>query len=251
MIKRLAPKLLFVLPLLAGLGLVVPGNPAYLPSLWAHYSHIQDGHSMGYWLRALGRPDAEVRRRAIVALGAIGPDAAQAVPALATMLTEDPDAGIRQQAALALVKMAPASGAAVPALARALDEDEEPAVRMNAALGLFRLSSQARPFAPVLIKALQRKANRIKVAQFGITIQEMAARALGRATADTPEGIAALTDALEGARTAQKRLYVARALGEIGAPARAAEAKLRGLLADDSPEVREAAEEALQQILGR
>jgi HEAT repeat protein len=251
MIKRLAPKVVFVLPLLAGLGLLVPGNPAYLPSLVTHYSHYQDGHSMGYWLRALGRPDAEVRRRAIAALGTIGPDAAEAVPALATILTDDPDAGARQQAGLALVKMAPVSGAAVPALARALDEDDDPAVRMNAALALSRLRSQARPVAPVLVRALQRKANRAKVGKFAITIQETAALALARATAGTPEGVAALTEALEGARTAEKRCVVARALGEVGAPARAAEPRLRALLADDSPEVRENAEEALQKILGR
>lgn len=240
----------FVLLLLAGIGLLIPASPAYLPSLLVHYSHYQDGHSLGYWVRALNRPDAEERRRAIFALGAIGPDAAEAVPALATIMTEDPDRLTRHQAALALTKMAPASVAAVPALTQALDRDKEPVVRINAAIALFELGTQARPAVPVLLKALKRRANRTNLATFPFTIQEMAALALGRATAGTPDGVAALTEALAGARTPNKRLVVARALGEVGVPARSAETQLRTLLTDDSVEIREVAAEALRKITG-
>lgn len=249
MTKRGAIKALGGLLFLAALGLLIPGHAAYLPSLWTHYSHFQDGHSLGYWVRALNRPEAEIRRRALFALGAIGPDAVEAVPALAAILTEDPDSEIRQQAALALAKIGPTS-AAVPALARALEEDKEPAVRMNAAFGLFKLGIQARPAAPVLIKALKRRANRTNLGTFTFTIQELAALALGRATAGTTEGVAALMEALEGARTAEKRRVLARALGAVGAPARGAEPKLRALLADDGPNVRQTAEEALRKIRG-
>ena len=174
MTVRRALQVVFVLLLLAGLGLLIPGGPAYLPSLVVHYSHYHQGHSLGYWVRALDQPDEEVRYQAIFALGTIGPDAAEAVPALATILTEDPDPEARHRAALALA----------------------------------------------------------------------------RATAGTTEGVAALTEALENARTAQKRLLVARALGEVGAPARVAESQLRALLANDSPAVREAAAEALRKIMG-
>jgi HEAT repeat protein len=247
---RRALNVLFGFSFLAGIGLLIPRSPAYLPSLLVHYTHFQDGHSLGYWVRALDRPDAEVRRRAIFDLGAIGPDAAEAVPALATILTEDPDDEARHQAALALTKMGKASGAAVPALAKALDEDEQPAVRMDAAIGLARLGKLARPVVPVLIKALQRRSNRTTLGVFSFTIQEMAALALGRATAGTTEGVAALLEALADARTASKRLLVARALGEIGVTARAAAPRLRALLADDSREVREAAREALRKIMG-
>jgi HEAT repeat protein len=236
--------------LLAGIGMLIPSSPAYLPSLLTHYSHYYDGHSLGFWVRALDRPDAELRRRAIFSLGAIGSDAAEAVPALAKIVTEDPDRNARHQAALALAKMAPASAAAVPALAQALDHDREPAVRMNAAIALFELGAGARPAMPVLIKALQRRANRTNLATFSFTIQEMAALALGRATAGTPDGVAALMEALASARTPSKRLVFARALAEIGAPARSAESRLRALLVDDSVEVREAAAEALRKITG-
>ena len=217
MISRRVLNAVFVCLLLAGIGLLIPVSPAYLPSLLVHYSHYYDGHSLGYWVRALNRPDAELRRRAIFALGAIGPDAAEAVPALA----------------------------------QALDRDKESAVRMNAAIALFELGLQARSAVPVLIKALRRRANRTNLATFPFTIQEMAALALGRATAGTPDGVAALIEALESAGTPSKRLVVARALGEVGAPARSAEPGLRTLLGDDSVEIREAAAEALRKITGR
>jgi hypothetical protein len=248
-IKRRACNVVFLFFLLAGIGLVIPGSPAYLPSLLVHYSHFHDGHSLGYWVRALDRPDTEVRRQAIFALGAIGSDAAEAVPTLARILTEDPDRSVRQQAALALAKMDLASAPAIPALARALDEDEDPAVRMNAAIALSRLGTQARPAVPVLVKALQRRDNRTNLKTFLFTIEEMAATALGRATVGTSEGVAPLLEALPDARTASERRLLAHALGEIGPPAKAAEPRLRALLADDSLEVREAAKESLDKIL--
>ena len=254
MLTYFLPKLrvrnvVFLLFLLAGIGLFIPGSPAYLPSLQVHYSHFHDGHSLGYWVRALDRPDTEVRRRGILAVGAIGEDAAESVPTLARILTEDPDHTIRHQAALALLKMNLAAAPAVPALARALDEDDAPKVRMNAAIALSRLGTQARPAVPVLVKALRRKANRTNLGTFTFTIQEMAATALGRASAGTSEGLAPLLEALKGAHTASKRRLVAHALGEIGAPARVAEPQLRALLTDNSIEVREAAKEALRKIL--
>jgi HEAT repeat protein len=248
--KRRAQNALLLLSLLAGVGLVVPGSPAYLPSLLVHYSDFHGGHSLGYWVRALERPDADIRLQAIFHLGAMGSDAAEAVPALARILTEDLDRKARHQAALALSKMVPASAAAAPALARALEEDEEAPVRMCAAIALANLGKQAQPAVAALIRAIERRANRTNLGTFLFTIQEMAALALGRATAGTTEGVAPLTQALQNARTSNHRLILARALGEIGAPARAAAPQLRALLADDSPEVREAVKESLQKILG-
>lgn len=244
-----ARNVLFLFSSLAGIGLFVPASPAYLPSLLVHYSHYQDGHSLGYWVRALDQPDAELRYRAILALGSIGPDAAEAVPALARILTEDADDKARHQAALALVKMAPATAAAMPALAQALDQDEVPSIRMNAAVALSRLGTQARPAVPALIRAMQRRSNRTNLGSFTVTIQDMAALALGRATVSTTEGVAPLTEALRSARTSGKRCSIAQALGEVGPPARSAEPLLRTLLTEDSPEVRAAAEAALRKIL--
>jgi HEAT repeat protein len=197
----------------------------------------------------LDRPDVNVRLQAIYAVGAIGSDAAEAVPVLTRILTADPDDDARKQAALALMKLAPASASAVPALARALDKDKALAVRMNAAIALSRLGPLARPAVPALIRASQSRMNRTNLGSFSFTIQEIAALALGRATAGTPEGVIPLVDALKSARTASKRRLVAQALAEVGAPAQEAAPLLRALLADDSPEVRETAKDALRKIL--
>ncbi len=233
---------------LAGIGLLLPGSPAYLPLLLSRYSHYQGGHSLAYWVRALHQPDAELRLQAILAVGTIGSEAAEAVPALAEILTDDADDEARHQAALALAKIAPASAAAVPALARALDEDKVLMVRMDAAMALSRLGANARPAVPALIRAMHCRANRTNLAKFTLTIQEMAAVALAQATAGTRGGVAALMEALQGARTANKRRILAHALGEVGTPAREAEPLLRTFLADESPEVREAVREALRKI---
>jgi HEAT repeat protein len=239
-----------VLLLLAACGLFIPGSPAYLPSLFGHYSQFKEGHSLGFWVRALDGSDQALRRRAIFALGAIGPPAAEAAPTLARILTADSDAEARHQAALALGKMAPASAAEAPALASALAEDREPTVRMNAALALFELGSQARPAVPALIAALKSPANRTNVGTFPYTIQDMAALALGRATAGTTDGVPALCEALQSARTTAKRRSIANALGQIGGAARDATPALQSLLEDDSPEVQQAAQDALRQIAG-
>jgi HEAT repeat protein len=249
-LRTSAGSLLVILSLLALIGLLIPGSPAYLPSLLVDYSHYQDGHSLGYWVRALNRADGEVRLRSIHALGAIGPHAADAVPALARIVTEDQEDKAREEAALALSKIAPASVAAVPFLARALDEDYVHLVRMNAAIALSKLGPLARPAVPALIRATQRRINRSTAGSFTCNIQEMAALALGRATAGTPEGVSALVEALKSARTARKRRLVAQALAEVGAPAREAAPRLKALLNDESPEVRETAKEALRKILG-
>jgi HEAT repeat protein len=248
--QRRAAQVVLAMLLLAGLGLVIPGSPAYAPPLVAHYATFQEGHSLGYWLRALRSQDEDVRHQAIFALGAIGPGAAEAVPTLAAIVADDPDVEARHCAALALAKMGPASRPAVPALAKALATDGEPAVRMNAVLALFTLGEASRPAVPVLIAALKRRANRTDLKTFTFTIQEMAALALGRATAGTAEGVPALTQALERARTARMRRLLARALAEVGPPAGAAEPRLRTLLHDENAEVRQAAKDALERIAG-
>jgi HEAT repeat protein len=241
-------RLLFVFIPVAGIGLLIPGSPAFLPSLWSNYSQFYDGHSLGYWIRSLDRTDPSKRNRAIRALGAIGADAAAAVPGLASVLTEDPDEENRRQAALSLAKIAPASAEAVPALARALVEDSVAGVRMNAAIALGRLKTQAHPAVPALIKAIKNKANQTNLDTFTFTIQEMSALALAWATADTSEGVAPLIEILQSARGENQRLLLARALGEIGPPARSAEPQLRKLLNDDSAAVRGAAAAALRNI---
>ncbi len=248
--KRPVVWIAFVLFLLTGLALLVPASPAYLPAMFGpggRFGHSYKGHFTGHWVETLKSPQKADRLEAMDALGMIGPDAADGVPALAELLAGDPDREIRSRAGLALSKMVPASAAAVPALAKALSDDE-PVVRMNAAVTLFRLRTDARPAVPALRAALKDKANETNADAFMSTIQEMAALALGRATAGSDEAVPDLLDALRDAKTQTMRQAAARALGEVGVAARSAAPQLRELLKDNSKDVQDAAREALEKI---
>jgi HEAT repeat protein len=246
MTRRQVMRLVVIVVALAAVAVLIPGTPIYLPNLLSR-SGLYEAGAARSWIKALDSPDAETRHQAVHALGAMGPEGAEAVPALARILREDADYQDRGEAALALLKIAPASKAAVPELAQAL-EDKEPIVRMNSALALFRLGTESRPAVPALIKAMGEDDNDTNVATFTFTIRMMAARAVGRATAGTADGVPALSAALEGSHSEPMTLAVARALGEVGPEARPAVPQLRKLLQDNSKDVRQAAEEALQRI---
>jgi HEAT repeat protein len=234
--------------LLAVLAVLIPRSPLYLVN-WINPRGQHLGRSTRSWMRDLRSPEPQTRREAISALGTIGDNAREAVPALAKILVEDPDPGARIEAGLALTKMDSATEA-VPELAQALVEDEEPLVRMNAARALLRLGEEAKPAVPELIKALKDKANDTNANAFHATIQEVVAVALGKATAGTNEGVPALTEALKAARTIPGRKALARALGDVGPAAQAAVPPLQALLEDDNAYVREAARDALEKIKG-
>jgi HEAT repeat protein len=109
-------------------------------------------------------------------LGRIGPDAKDAVPALASVLLEN-DSALRGRAATALGAIGPEAKAAVPKLVLALEDrstlesvvaalakigkpavsgltnaltDKNPAVRLGAAVALGRIGPDARSAVPAL-----------------------------------------------------------------------------------------------------
>jgi HEAT repeat protein len=228
--------------------LLVPRSPLYLPNWWGSGGQYH-GQSTRFWVKALDSDDKETRHRAIFALGAIGPEAAVAVPRLATIMLEDEDRVARGQASLALSKMTPASEVALEAIAQAL-EDKELVIRMNAAMTLFRLREKARPATPALIKCIKDDANQTNLTYFVVTIQEQMVLALGRATAGTAEGVPALTETLKGAGDDSMRRATVRALGFVGAEAKPALPLLRPMLESPNNSVRHEAEESIRKIEG-
>ncbi len=231
---------------LASLAFFVPGSPVYFPNLFVS-GGIYDGHSIPYWIKALRSPNGDDRRRAVSALAAVGTDtdAGEAVPALAGVVLDDPDPKLRAAAAEALAKMIPTPKSAVPALAKAL-QDTDVRVRMNAATALFRLGTDARPAIPALITALKDHDNQTKVDLAAFTIQEMVVKSLGRA--GTAEAVPVLIEALDTNSPISLQIVVARALGDIGVESRPAEPKLRAMLKNNSPSVRQAALAALHAM---
>ena len=232
--------------LLVGATIIIPSSPLYLGKL-LDKGTLYDGHPKSYWIDALNSPDRDVRISAIAAMGAMGTEAGESVPALAKIMIEDSDKLVRNEAALALSKMAPASAAAVPALAQAL-EDKESLIRINACFALLRLKTEARSALPALIRALKDENNQSTDQLFHVSVQELAARAVGRATSGTADGVPALLEALSSAHTVDLRIAVARGLGDIGVEARSAAPQLRALLKDKSKLLQQAAEEALQSV---
>jgi HEAT repeat protein len=248
MTKRVALGSVTALVLLAGGALLIPGSPIHLPSLFYGNDSYFDGHSVRYWMRDLDSSDSQIRQNAIVALGSMGDDGGEAVPALARCMHDDPNPETRYKAALALSKMCPSARLAVPELGEAL-QDTEPFVRLNAAMALFRLGKDAKPAIPALIKAVEDQANlKRSPPVFFYTIQELAVLALGRSSAGSSLAVPVLMTAMENATTNGMRKATARALGEIGSEARPAVPQLRAMLKDKDEGLREAAETALEKI---
>ena len=244
--KRRATRLLIPAVLLIPLAMLIPGSPFYLAELLIPKSQF-NARSLRSWIGDLNSSDDRVRRQAIFALGAIGDDAAEAVPALAAVLRDDSDSDLRVQVALALSKMSSASRAAVPELAGALS-DSEPYVRAYAAVALLRLGKDAAPAIDALVKAIDDDSNQTNLETFHFTLQEMMIRALGKASAGRPDAVAPLTRVLQREGTDAMHLAAVRALGEVGPDAGPAMTTLRGMLATSSTFMRAAIADSLAMI---
>jgi HEAT repeat protein len=254
--KRQSALLLVFLLLLVGIGIAValPASPIYLPKLLRPPVRYE-GQTLAHWLDVLQSPEIKERQQAAHLLGTVTiepEDADEAVTGLTRVLLTDPDKGARIEASLALTKVkgdTPALARAVPDLARAL-EDKEVMVRMNTARVLLNLGGAARPAVPALLKALQDKANDDNGKTFFYTVKEMAALALGKASAGTAEAVPALRELLAATKTSDSKHALVRAIGFIGPEARPALPDLRGLLTYNDAQVHAVVEEAIRNIEG-
>lgn len=187
-----------------------------------------------FLVRQLRSEHVSERYFAAQGLGNIGPDAKDAVPALARAL--EADASVRCPAAIALGQIRLAVGNVVQLLGQAL-QDEDRNVRWAAAGALGNIGAQAKEAIPLLRQALDDRDEGVR---------QTAAEALvklgvpGRAV---PVLIASLED-----KHWCNRRWAAKILGDVGPPAKAAIPALRKALKDEHAEVREAATEALKKI---
>src|SRR5262249_8068427 len=149
------------------------------------------------------------------ALGAIGPGAREAVPALGAALKNSSDAGFRARVALALGRIGESEAAVQPLIEALKDRDEN--VRLFAVQAPWGLEGQARKSVPALGAVLRED----PVAG----IRAAAAESLGNLGAEAGGAIPALVDVLlrDDPRDDKGvvRLAAVEALGKIGAAARA------------------------------
>jgi HEAT repeat protein len=102
-----------------------------------------DGYKTSDWVQLAEDEDVEWRRKAVVALGELGPsEADDSVPALAKACA-DPDPYVRLSALRSLEKLAPKARKAAPAVTRALNDKNKVIVKQ--ALKTAKAIEMARP----------------------------------------------------------------------------------------------------------
>lgn len=191
----------------------------------------------------LANPD--LREAALEILASIGADAVQAVDQITAALSDD-EAFVRGEAAIALAAIGPPAAAAVPALQKILaDDTEDSGTRYSAAYALGRIGSAAAP-AMNTLRTLSDSADELMA-----TVAVWAALKIDPGNTEFFEtAMPRLRKALR-AESDLARLEAAVALGEIGPHAKAAIPILEVVEEDDPVRaVRAAAAEALQKIGG-
>lgn len=146
----------------------------------------------------------DVRVAVAAALGALGPAAREALPALIEASTA-PEPKVRAGAALALAKVGREVKETVPALVRAL-EDAEPAVRFAAAQAVGGLGPTASEAVPGLVRTLR---------DTNPSIQQEAIRALGNVGPAARAATADLRKLMENDQLRSLRPAVEQALAKI------------------------------------
>lgn len=190
-------------------------------------------------IAALGRP--EVRGRAAVLIGRMGPKGAAAVSALIAALG-DKDIEVRREVLLALASIGPDAAPAKAELIKLL-ADSEPRVAAVAAYALGSMGEGASTAAPQLRKSLESSDAVVRVASAWALVHVSA----------KPEQVASMTipvliQGLKNENAAVRR-GSAEALGRLGKPARAAaESGLREAARDTDETVRHAALVALEKM---
>ena len=237
---------------------------------------FDEGRPKSYWIDALRDPNPEVRQAAETCLAHMGPQAADAVPAL-TALLQDEKAEVRAKAAFALYKIRVQSGSAVRPLCDGL-KDSHPAVRLYCSMCLSGVGPQAYSAIPDLIEAVKDRSNAIHLFPSGINTRQLAVIALGHIGPGAQEAVPFLIEsladedpivrevaikALGSIRSRDsipsllvilqdeahpRRLDAAAALGGIGADANAALPTLRKMMKSANAQVRVAASTAARQI---
>jgi HEAT repeat protein len=190
-------------------------------------------------IKALSRPDGPILSPASLALGFVGSDAKEAVPALAATLSNKHEY-IRSFALGALRKIGPNAQPAVPALIRSMQTERHPVARQQAITALGNIGPGAKPAVPALVKALLEERYYYN--------RKSAASALGRIGPNAQQAVPALVQAAQKDKHDFVRRGAAEALGGIGQNAKSAVPALAAMLYDKDSSQRRAAAKGLGGI---
>ena len=168
----------------------------------------------------------EIRRRAAEALSAIGPKAKSALPELIILL-KDPNPSVRAAAAEAVGKFEGVGKEVVPSLTDVLD-DSNPIVRINAINSLSTFGSDANSALPQLIEGLN---DRDRV------IRKTIINTLGRLGKDAKPAAQGLSQLLQGS-DGDISLAALIALGQIGSEATVAVPDVGKALTSEDAKIR-------------
>ncbi|MGD2127438.1 MAG: HEAT repeat domain-containing protein [Desulfobacteraceae bacterium] len=218
-----------------------PPAPWYVSYGFKSYEEVIQPKSVGTLVLALSDRSNKVRASAAEALGKIGPEAAEAVPALIRSLKSVDDL-VRARAAEALGDIGAAAEEAVPLLVKGL-EDENSYARVKSAEALGKIGREAAEAVPALIRSLADKE---------YLVRSRAIEALGRIEPDARRLVPALMEALRLGQSdisADVRTNAVEALANIGAEANGAVPVIVSCLGDIAPKVRSAAAHALEKIV--
>lgn len=162
-------------------------------------------------LRAMTRPEANVRAGAAEALGYIKPRSAKVVPALVEAM-KDNSPEVRARAARSLGRIGQVASQAAPSLIAAL-KDSRPDVREAAARALSMMPREARSAVDRLISLLKEKNG---------SVCDAAALAVQRIGPDAKVAVPALIEALRDKNYPGSGSEITAALGAMGSVAKQA-----------------------------
>ncbi|HIG28744.1 MAG TPA: HEAT repeat domain-containing protein [Verrucomicrobiales bacterium] len=187
---------------------------------------------------ALNDKVSAVRRAAATALSHIGPAAVEAVPALLNTIGDE-NAGVRNWVVHALIKIQPDSQEIADALIPLVLSEEE-GEDLKAAVCSYMKDHH--PKHPDAVKALIEILNKPEALGFTMAIQ-----AIGGYQADAVDAVSVLTNLLSDS-SIFSQTHAARALGQIGALAAKALPELEKQLEDSEPSVKEEMQKAIDSI---
>jgi RNA polymerase sigma factor (sigma-70 family) len=225
----------------AGAGLLGPSRPAEQQAARqkpAPRTAEVNEKELDALIKALSSPDVKTRVQAAKKIGALGPRAKRAAPALAEVLAKrDRDPDVDHAVSIALWKVDRAAFTAI------LKRNKRPdRARFVLVLALTNIRAEAKELAPLVLKIANDPSDPDRY---------HALLALGSIGADPAKAVPVLVEALEDEAGQYRRMLAAQGLGFMGPKAKAALPALYRALDDPDSQVRVDAATAVWKIEGQ